>query len=309
MSVPVVKREYVEQNDSSNDGESDDENGIDGIFDFVNDSGKKKLMKKFKKKKALVEENSRKELDEMIVIHKRLASDLDQKHNQEILELRNKHEEANMKMRKKHDKEKEALVEKKMVKLERITKQEEEAVKKFFTFLKGAKRKYDEDEEEKEKKEKKKKKEMEKKEEKEKETEKGKEREREKVTEKEKKKDSIFECEVRISLSEDIIRDMVEPGVAGVYKAVYSLGRRVVFRHSEGVLTLRVLGGCWAVTSGDCWGPFYLWSGSVPSMCPADPRAARRQRTHWIYWRKTGDGDWTESGDGDIRVTCNKHKQ
>ena len=99
MSVPV-KQEYVEHNDSSNNGESDDEDGIDGIFDFVNDSAKKKLMKEFKKKKALVEENSRKELDEMIVIHKRLASDLDQKHNQEILELRNKHAEANMKMRK-----------------------------------------------------------------------------------------------------------------------------------------------------------------------------------------------------------------
>ena len=106
MSVPV-KQEYVEHNDGSNDGESDDEDGIDGIFDFVNSSVKNKIMKKFKKKMALVEENSRKELDEMIVIHKRLASDLDQKHNQEILELSKKHAEANVKMTDKHERERE----------------------------------------------------------------------------------------------------------------------------------------------------------------------------------------------------------
>ena len=90
------------------------------IFDFVNESVMKgkEHMKKFKKKKALVEENSRKELDELNVIHKRHASDLDLKHNQEILELRNKHAEANMKMRNKHDREREELAEKKRVKLE-----------------------------------------------------------------------------------------------------------------------------------------------------------------------------------------------
>ena len=123
MSV-LVKEEYVEHNDSTNDGGSDDENGIDGIFDFVNDSAKKKIMNKFKKKKALVEENSRKELDEMIGIQKRLASDLDQEHNQEILALKNKHAEANMKMKNKHEREREELTEKKRVKLESITKQE-----------------------------------------------------------------------------------------------------------------------------------------------------------------------------------------
>ena len=101
MSVQV-KQEYVEHNDSSNDGGSDDEDGVDRIFDFVNDSVKKKIMNKFKKKKALVEENSKKELDEMIGIHKNFTSGLDQKHNQEILKLKNKHTEANMKMRNKH---------------------------------------------------------------------------------------------------------------------------------------------------------------------------------------------------------------
>ena len=50
-----------------------------------------------------MEENSKKDFDEMIVIHKRIASDLDQKHNQEILELKNKHAEANMKMRNKRN--------------------------------------------------------------------------------------------------------------------------------------------------------------------------------------------------------------
>ena len=144
----VAKQEYVEQNDGSNDGESNDEDGIDGIFDFFNDSAKKKLMKEFKKKKALVEENSRKELDEMIVIHKRIASDLDQKHNQEILELSKKHAEANVKMTDKHEREREELAEKKRVKLESLTKQEEEAIKRFIKVLKGAKRKYDDEDDE-----------------------------------------------------------------------------------------------------------------------------------------------------------------
>ena len=43
MSVPV-KEEYVEHNDSRNDGGPDDEDSIDGIFDFVSDSVKKKIM-------------------------------------------------------------------------------------------------------------------------------------------------------------------------------------------------------------------------------------------------------------------------
>ena len=146
MSV-LVKEEYVEHNDSTNDGGSDDENGIDGIFDFVNDSAKKKIMNKFKKKKALVEENFRNELDAMIAIHNKNNKSINQ-HNQEILELRNKHAEANMKMRNKHEREREELAEKKRVELESITKQENEAIEKFCTVLKGAKRKFEEEDEE-----------------------------------------------------------------------------------------------------------------------------------------------------------------
>ena len=36
-----IKQEYVEHNDSINDDESDNEDGIEGIFDYVNDSVKK----------------------------------------------------------------------------------------------------------------------------------------------------------------------------------------------------------------------------------------------------------------------------
>ena len=151
MSV-LLKQDYVEHYDSSNDDESNDEDGIDSIFDFVNDSVNKKMINKFKKKKALIEENYRKELDEMIGIHKNLTSDLDQKHNQEILEFKNKHKEANMKMRKKHEREMDKLVEKKWVKLESITKQEKEVIMKFCTVLKGAKRKFEEEDEEEEEK-------------------------------------------------------------------------------------------------------------------------------------------------------------
>ena len=49
MPVPVTE-EYIEHHDRSNDGESHDEDGIDSIFDFFNDSAKKKMMEKLKKK-------------------------------------------------------------------------------------------------------------------------------------------------------------------------------------------------------------------------------------------------------------------
>jgi len=337
-----VKQDYVEHYDSSNDDESNEEDGIDSIFDFVNDSVNKKIINKFKKKKALIEENYRKELDEMIGIHKNLTSDLDQKHNQEILELKNKHKEANMKMRKKHEREMDKLVEKKWVKLESITKQEKEVIMKFCTVLKGAKRKFEEEDEEEEEKD-----------------------EdcpicfdmmtppkkiyqcaeghlvcseckprilsnncatcksgqgyisrcrwiEERIARKSTKRvkhdssEGPRECEVRISLSKDITRDMEEPRVAGVYRAdgTYYNGRPV-FRHSGGKFTLSVCGADWEVSAygGAC----FLSSGSAPSMCPADPRAARCERlgqTHWMYRSKVG----IERESGDIRVTCNKHK-
>ena len=113
------------------------------------------------------------------------------------------------------------------------------------------------------------------------------------------------ECEVRISLSNDITRDMEEPGVAGVYLAdgTYYMGRPV-FRQEGGVFTLSVTltvwGGCWVVSSG-VWGAVHLWSRTAPSMCAADPRAARHERPdyttqkHWTYLNK--QRGWVESGD------------
>ena len=78
---------------------------------------------------------------------------------------------------------------------------------------------------------------------------------------------------------------MYEPGVEGVYKAdgSYYLGRPVL-QHEEGHFTAYARGGFWIVSSG-VGGTGYLVSGSAPSQCPADPRAARNERqTHWEYW-------------------------
>jgi len=109
-------------------------------------------------------------------------------------------------------------------------------------------------------------------------------------------------CEVTISLSQDIERDIRDPGVAGVYTATGSyLWGRPVLQHSGGLYTLSVYeyDGCWWVGSG-------LYSGSAPSQCPADPRAARNERlgeTHWRY-RSKQSGNFTESRG--ISVKCDK---
>ena len=113
------------------------------------------------------------------------------------------------------------------------------------------------------------------------------------------------ECEVTIRLSQDTIRDVDEPWVAGVYRAEgsYRLGRPVLQRLG-GHFTLSVHGSCWRVKS-DVGGALYLGSGSAPSHCPADPRAARslmRGQTHWRYKNKNG-GKTESSG---ISVQCNK---
>ena len=119
------------------------------------------------------------------------------------------------------------------------------------------------------------------------------------------------ECEVTISLSRDIKREILDgvgvgEGVAGVYTGDGSYRRgRPVLHHSGGLFTLSVGGwGCWRVQSG-VGGVWYLYSGSAPSQCPADPRAARNERrgeTHWSYWSKRG-GITESSG---ISVKCNK---
>ena len=118
------------------------------------------------------------------------------------------------------------------------------------------------------------------------------------------------ECEVTISLSQDIDRDIMGPGVAGVYTAngSYRHGKPVL-QHSGGLFTLSVgvggcYRGCWYVQSG-VGGAEYLYSGSAPSQCPADPRAARNEsvgQTHWIYYNRQ---EALTSGSG-ISVKCNK---
>ena len=114
------------------------------------------------------------------------------------------------------------------------------------------------------------------------------------------------ECEVTISLSRDIVRDIMEPGVAGVYRAngSYRQGRPVL-QHSGGLFTLSVYAGCWRVESGD-GGDEYLRSGSAPSQCPADPRAARDERRGWTHWRYNSKQRGYNRESSGISVKCNK---
>ena len=116
------------------------------------------------------------------------------------------------------------------------------------------------------------------------------------------------DCEVTISLSQDIKRDIQEPGPAGLYKADGSyLNGRPVLRHEGGSITLSAVQS-WFVR-GDLYE--YLDSGSAPSQCPADPRAARNERiglTHWRYKTRTYKnklGGWRESSG--ISIKCKTH--
>ena len=118
------------------------------------------------------------------------------------------------------------------------------------------------------------------------------------------------ECSVTINLSESIARDIREPNVVGLYKSdgSYYLGRPVL-QHSGGSFTLSVNLSwgpwCWMVSSG-IEGDGYLISGSAPSLCPADPKAARNElqrQTHWRYEKKQS---YVESSG--IIVKCEKHK-
>ena len=125
------------------------------------------------------------------------------------------------------------------------------------------------------------------------------------------------ECEVTISLSEDIKSNIMEPGasVAGLYRenGSYCRGRPVLqagrftlhVKYSktqwDGVLSAT---GCWVVSSGATIGHKYLMSRTAPSQCPADPRAARLLgTTHWIYWNK--QNTWSQSSG--ITVKCKTH--
>ena len=118
------------------------------------------------------------------------------------------------------------------------------------------------------------------------------------------------ECEITISLTEDMKRDIQERWVEGVYRAdgSYCQGRPVLKRQG-GRITLSVSGSaCWRVS--DEYGFIcYLESGSAPSQCPADPRAARSERrgmTYWKYWSKLIGLGMGSCSNG-IIVKCNKH--
>ena len=100
-------------------------------------------------------------------------------------------------------------------------------------------------------------------------------------------------CEVTISLSQDIKMNIKNPGVAGLYRedGSYCLGRPVL-HHTRGRFILSVslgVSGCgWRVRSG-VKGALYLMSGSVPTQCPADPRAAGNElwgQASWGYVNK-----------------------
>ena len=113
------------------------------------------------------------------------------------------------------------------------------------------------------------------------------------------------DCEITISLSEAIGRAIREPGVAGVYMGdgSYCNGRPVL-QHSEGY-TLYVQGACWRLSFG-LGGHGYLYSGTAPSLCPADPRASRNVLREWSHWEyKNKKGEYTETKE--ISVKCNEH--
>ena len=111
------------------------------------------------------------------------------------------------------------------------------------------------------------------------------------------------ECEVTISLSQDIVTDIKDPGVAGVYKpdGSYYMGKPVL-QHSGGLFVF--VSGCWMVESG-VGGAQCLLSGSAPSQCPADPKAVRNERRRQKLWGyENKQGKWPESRG--IKVKCIK---
>ena len=104
-----------------------------------------------------------------------------------------------------------------------------------------------------------------------------------------------------ISLSEDVKRDILEPGLEGLYKTdgSYCQGRPVL-QHEGGLFTLYVWGSghgtCLYVTAG-VGNDEYFWSGTAPSQCPADPRAAKKELLkRGKYWRyRPKQGGYKES--------------
>ena len=122
------------------------------------------------------------------------------------------------------------------------------------------------------------------------------------------------DCEITITLSEDVVREdyngIMYPGVAGVYRAdgTYCTGRPVL-KHEGGEFILYSSGGNWKVSAGvhNFWDT--LWSGSAPSLCPADPRAARNEKQGVRNWRYAPKiQGWMRKYECDgISLKCNKH--
>ena len=139
------------------------------------------------------------------------------------------------------------------------------------------------------------------------------------------------DCEIIISLSREIRKDIKEPGVAGVYKAIgtYLNGRPVLqlVQHQQlqtSCVRFTLFGsrfklfvssdGCWMVTSGvGNRADWCLRSNTAPSLCPAagdqprHPREAtdnKQGQIHWTYWSKNGRAKSKSSG---ISVKCNTH--
>ena len=119
------------------------------------------------------------------------------------------------------------------------------------------------------------------------------------------------ECEITINLSANVTNDIRDPGVAGVYRpdGTYFEGRPVM-RHTEGHFVLYVYWGRWRVGTSFRNGE-YLCSRTVPSSCPADPRAAIDQSRglhHWGYMTEQ-NGGWIRINGFGVSVTCRKHKK
>ena len=113
-----VKQEHQEITDESSGSDEDDQ---DGIVEFCNDiKNHKKSLKKLQKEKESNEKVSKDELDQLIRVHKRLASELQSKYNQE-----------NMAMRNHHAKQRAQLEERKKIKMENIAKREKEISRKL----------------------------------------------------------------------------------------------------------------------------------------------------------------------------------
>ena len=120
------------------------------------------------------------------------------------------------------------------------------------------------------------------------------------------------ECELTLSLSETIARDIKDSGVAGVYSpdGRYHEGRPV-FRHSGGHFVMYVSNGQWGVAYDSGVGGYedHLLSLTAPGPCPADHWANlatvddENDNSYWGY--KKNRGGWTQSSE--ISFTCRKH--